>query len=72
MSATDNEKYGLKQKTIKSIQQALSKFPSIDQVILYGSRAKGNYRTGSDIDITIKTKVKPEKNLLFDVIGELG
>ena len=71
MSATDNEKYGLKQKTIKSIQQALSKFPSIDQVILYGSRAKGNYRTGSDIDLTIKTKGTPEKNLLFDVIGEL-
>ena len=71
MSATDNEKYGLKQKTIKSIQQALSKFPSIDQVILYGSRAKGNYRTGSDIDLTIKTKGTPENNLLFDVIGEL-
>jgi predicted nucleotidyltransferase len=27
---------------------------SISEVILYGSRAKGNYRRGSDIDLTIK------------------
>ncbi|MDX5443176.1 MAG: nucleotidyltransferase domain-containing protein, partial [Hymenobacteraceae bacterium] len=26
----------------------------IEQVIIYGSRAKGNYREGSDIDITLK------------------
>ncbi|WP_245891569.1 nucleotidyltransferase family protein [Flavobacterium faecale] len=32
---------------------------SIDQVIIYGSRAKGNYREGSDIDITILGE--PEK-----------
>ena len=30
------------------------KYPGIKQVILYGSRAKGNFRIGSDIDISIK------------------
>ncbi len=28
--------------------------PSIAEVILYGSRAKGTYRPGSDIDLTLK------------------
>jgi len=27
---------------------------SITEVVLYGSRAKGNYRPGSDIDLTLK------------------
>ncbi|MBP6367494.1 MAG: nucleotidyltransferase domain-containing protein [Nitrosomonas sp.] len=27
---------------------------AIDPVLIYGSRAKGNYRPGSDIDLTIK------------------
>ncbi|HFD32311.1 MAG TPA: HsdR family type I site-specific deoxyribonuclease [Gammaproteobacteria bacterium] len=70
-SFIDNEKFGLKEKTVQSIQNALSMFPSIDQVILYGSRAKGNYRTGSDIDLTIKTKGTDGDNLLFDVMGAL-
>jgi predicted nucleotidyltransferase len=31
------------------------KYSGIQSVILYGSRAKGNYRNGSDIDITLYT-----------------
>lgn len=27
--------------------------PKVKQVVLYGSRAKGNYRAGSDIDLSI-------------------
>lgn len=46
-------KYGLKERTIKSICGVLSKYPKIDKAILYGSRAKGNYRNGSDIDLTL-------------------
>lgn len=29
-------------------------FVAIDQAIIFGSRAKGNYKNGSDIDIAIK------------------
>ena len=28
--------------------------PQVERVILYGSRAKGNYRVGSDIDLTVE------------------
>lgn len=47
-------KFGLSQKTIDSLNQVFSQFPQVEQVILYGSRAKGNYRDGSDIDLTLK------------------
>ncbi len=53
------------------MRNTFSQYPSIEKVVLYGSRAKGNYRTGSDIDLTIKTKGKADDSLLFNVIGDL-
>ena len=47
--------YGLSDNTISSLYSIFTKYHGIKQVVLYGSRAKGNYRTGSDIDLTIKT-----------------
>jgi len=44
---------GLSPETIKKIQQVFARYPEIDRVCLYGSRAKGNYREGSDIDLTV-------------------
>lgn len=46
--------YGLKEETVKKILQILSQYEEIDEAILYGSRAKGNYKPGSDIDLTLK------------------
>lgn len=34
----------------------LGQFPDIEAAYLYGSRAKGNYKTSSDIDIVLKGK----------------
>ncbi len=31
-----------------------SRYPEIETVIIYGSRAKGNFRPGSDIDLTLE------------------
>lgn len=45
--------YGLKEDTIKRVQTILSDYPKIEKAILYGSRAKGNYRNGSDIDLML-------------------
>ncbi|MFM5482282.1 nucleotidyltransferase domain-containing protein [Aeromonas veronii] len=36
-----------------TVNQVFAKYPEIDSVILYGSRAKGNYTNGSDIDLTL-------------------
>ena len=49
-------KYGLKEKTIEQIQAVFSKYPNVEKAVLYGSRAKGNYKNGSDIDLTLHGK----------------
>jgi uncharacterized protein len=46
-------KYGLSDKTIEQIHTVLSNFPEVDKAVLYGSRAKGNFKRGSDIDLTL-------------------
>lgn len=38
--------------------------PEIAQVILYGSRAKGNFQNGSDIDLVIKGESVSHSQLL--------
>jgi predicted nucleotidyltransferase len=47
-------KWGLSLETLTQLQSVFKKFPQIEEVILYGSRAKGNFRTSSDIDLTLK------------------
>ena len=46
-------KYGLSDATIAKLCGVFAQFPDIDKAILYGSRAKGNYKVGSDIDLTL-------------------
>jgi predicted nucleotidyltransferase len=48
-------KYGLSDYTLHTMQALFKKHPAIRAVTLYGSRAKGNFRPGSDIDITLHT-----------------
>jgi uncharacterized protein len=44
--------YGLTEKILTDICVVFSHYPALEKVILYGSRAKGTYRNGSDIDLT--------------------
>lgn len=46
--------FGLKPDTISRINGVLAAHPEIEQAVLYGSRARGNYRAGSDIDLCLK------------------
>jgi predicted nucleotidyltransferase len=49
-----NEKrFGIPEKSIGKICGIFAQHPEIDRVILYGSRAKGNFKPGSDIDLTL-------------------
>jgi predicted nucleotidyltransferase len=47
-------KFGIKDTTFEEITQILTEDPCIESAIIYGSRAKGNFRNGSDIDLTLK------------------
>jgi len=63
--------FGLKKDTTESIQHAIEKVAAIDRVMLYGSRAKGNYRVGSDIDITLLGKNLTLDNSIYPLMDEL-
>ena len=45
--------YGLNAETVAQIHGVLARYPEVEQALLYGSRAKGNYRDGSDIDLCL-------------------
>ena len=47
-------KYGLIDRNFFCINVAIQEFSEIEEVILFGSRAKGNYKKGSDVDLAIK------------------
>ncbi len=46
-------RYGLSEETIEKICSVFANHPAIDQAVLYGSRAKGTFKPGSDIDLSL-------------------
>ena len=56
--------FGLSEKTIATILSILKASPNIEKAILYGSRAKGNFKKGSDIDLTLIGKNLSYEDLL--------
>lgn len=67
---TDLTDSGLSEKTIKQIRLVFSRHPQIEQVVIYGSRVKGTYHHGSDIDLTI-TKALPSFTNITGIETEL-
>lgn len=49
-------KFGLDDRDINKIQFVFRNYSNIEKAIIYGSRAMGNYRNGSDIDIALIAK----------------
>jgi len=45
--------FGLSDQTLATVRAILADYPAVEKAILYGSRAKGNYSKGSDIDLTL-------------------
>jgi predicted nucleotidyltransferase len=48
----------------------LASCPEVEKAILYGSRAKGNYRKGSDIDLTLEGE-QLNHRVLSKIAGQL-
>ncbi|MDR3110944.1 MAG: nucleotidyltransferase domain-containing protein [Planctomycetaceae bacterium] len=59
-------KYGLSDETIEKINGVLANHTAVDKAIIYGSRAKGNYKNGSDIDLTLTGDISFEELLQID------
>jgi len=58
---------GLNPKTIQSLESVFKQFDAIDKVVLYGSRALGTHKPGSDIDLALFGK-----NVTPDLIASIA
>ena len=66
-------KYGLSDAVIEQLCSVFAQFPEVERAVLYGSRAKGNYKPGSDIDLTLFGEALTPKNCatIADAMDEL-
>jgi len=46
-------RFGLSDTVIKELQDVFRRHANIKKVLIFGSRSKGNYREGSDIDLAV-------------------
>lgn len=47
-------KFGLLDSDLETVISVLSKHSEVKNAFIFGSRAKGNYKNGSDVDIALK------------------
>lgn len=64
-------RFGLKEATIQKISAVLARYPQVEKAVLYGSRAKGNYKTGSDIDLTLMGGDDLNMDVLYRIMDEI-
>ena len=63
-----NRRVGLPQRTIDELSAYFKAKPEIEKVLIFGSRAKGTFRNGSDIDLAIWAH---NSDTFFSIAGEL-
>lgn len=65
--------HGLSEEAVAAIRGVFARFPAIESAVLYGSRAKGTFKPGSDIDLTLKGKDLTTAHLadIADALDEL-
>ncbi len=64
-------RFGLKETTIEKICGVFAKYPQVDKAVIYGSRAKGNYKNGSDIDLTLYGGEELTLKILYKILAEI-
>jgi len=66
-----SERFGLKEAIIQKICNVLARHPQVERAILYGSRAKGNYKLASDIDLTLVGGEELTPDVLYCIVDEI-
>jgi predicted nucleotidyltransferase len=59
-----SDKFGLSRQVVQKISQVFERYQNIEKVLIYGSRALGTYKPGSDIDLVIFSKTMSLTELL--------
>ncbi|MBS3779596.1 MAG: nucleotidyltransferase domain-containing protein, partial [Desulfovermiculus sp.] len=47
--------FGLDERTLEKLRSVFARYEPVQEVIIYGSRAKGTYVPSSDIDLVVKS-----------------
>ena len=63
--------FGLIDKDIRAIRDIFTHYPQVEKCVIYGSRAKGNYKIGSDIDLTLYGGNNLDLGVLLRIMEEL-
>jgi len=65
--------FGLQEQDIKAIKKAIRTFDDIECAIIFGSRALGKYKKGSDVEIALKGKHLCDKTVvgLNELLNEI-
>lgn len=63
--------FGLRAEDTRIIIEVLRRYPEIKEALIFGSRAMGNYKPGSDVDIALKGSLNSETaNLVYVALNE--
>lgn len=61
-----NTDFGIYERSFSEILKELQKHTELEKVVIFGSRAMGNYKKGSDIDIAIFGK-----NITYELLAKI-
>ncbi|MCA9968704.1 MAG: nucleotidyltransferase domain-containing protein [Anaerolineales bacterium] len=64
-------KSGLPATAVQKIRAVLSRYPQVEAATLYGSRAKGSHKTGSDIDLTLHGGTDLTLPVVYRILDDL-
>ncbi|WP_366922101.1 nucleotidyltransferase domain-containing protein [Metallumcola ferriviriculae] len=65
-------RFGLEDKIIKKINSVLSRYKTVHKAMIFGSRAKGDFKYNSDIDIAVYTNGESVTGLLHELDEAAG
>jgi len=63
-------KFGLSKKELLILKNIFINFSEIDEVLIFGSRALGNFKNSSDVDLALKGNI--DHNLITKVSRKIN
>lgn len=68
-----NPLHGVPLKTVEQVARVLAHFPEVREAVLFGSRAKGTHKPGSDIDLSLVGEALDWRTVgkIYDALDDL-
>lgn len=58
--ANEQLKFGLSPAVVADLRGVFARYPEIERVAIFGSRAKNSWKDGSDIDLAVFSETMPD------------